>query len=390
MDFKDLAAIQLDILHNLEHNAPLIGLRNPMIGRGADDFAWDYPEDYFWTDSFYTGELWLSYMLTGRQEYANLARMRYPHFAEIMDKPLWQSHDLGFLFSLSAVADYKLTGNKEARALALRAAEALRSRYNWNGRYLVAWTAGYEGPDHARKIQGKIIIDCMQNLPLLMWAYKETGIETFKEVAVNQAYTSLKYLVREDYSTYHTFDFDTSTNEPLRGCTVQGWADESCWSRGQSWAVHGFAQMYLLTGIEDFLNASMHLSDYVMEHITPDCVPVFDYLIPEDVHPYKDSSAGAVTASGMLMLAEALRKAGRAAESLKYHDFGLKMIKGLRESCDVSAVEGSQGLLAHGASYVRLALEKGDMRLADAMLPYGDYYYFEAVMRALGHNKFFW
>lgn len=385
-----LLDLEHDLLENLKRNVTIIGNRNPMIGHGAQDYTWDYPEDYFWTDSFYTGELWLAYMLTGKSAYKNLARMRYAHFEEILNKPLWQSHDLGFLFSLSAVADFKLTGSKKARTLALRAAEALRSRFNWNGKYLVAWTAGYEGEEHARKIQGKIIIDCMQNLPLLMWAYKETGVETFKEVAIAQAFTSLKYLVRDDWSTYHTFDFDTSTNKPLKGCTVQGYADESCWSRGQSWAVHGFAQMYLLTGIKEFKDAAMHLADYVLDHLSADKVPTFDYLIPKDVHPYKDSSAGAVTSAGLFILAHALKRDGDKVLSEKYYSFGLEMLQGLRESCDISTLSNSQGFLAHGASYVTLALQTGDMRLADAMLPYGDYYYFEAVLRALGHHNLFW
>ena len=382
--------IQNNILKNIENAMPRVGIRNPMIGKGADDFRYDYPDDYFWTDSFFTGELWLAYMLTGKDKFKNQARMRYEHFENIINNPLWHSHDLGFIFSLSAVADFKLTGSKKAYKLAIKAAETLRSRYNSHGRYIVAWNPGYCSEEQACQIQGKIIIDCMQNLPLLMWAYRQTGIESFKEAAVNQAQTSQKYLVRADYSTYHSFDFDTSTNKPIRGCTVQGYADESCWSRGQSWAVHGFAQMYALTGNKDFLETSAKLSDYVIEHITEDLIPNFDYLIPDDVHPYKDSSAGAVTASGMLLLAFELNKLGEKDRALKYHDFGMKMLLALHDKCDVSTKEGSEGLLSHGASYVALGLKSGDHRLCDAMLPYGDYYYFEAILRAQGHHNLFW
>ena len=58
--------IQNNILKNIENAMPRVGIRNPMIGKGADDFRYDYPDDYFWTDSFFTGELWLAYMLTGK------------------------------------------------------------------------------------------------------------------------------------------------------------------------------------------------------------------------------------------------------------------------------------------------------------------------------------
>ena len=45
--------------------------------------------------------------------------------------------------------------------------------------------------------------------------------------------------------------------------------------------------------------------------------------------------------------------------------------------------ETAQGLLKEGAAFVELGR-------ADNMLPYGDYYYMEALMRAVGHSDFFW
>lgn len=68
MKSQELIELQHDLLQNLARNLPLIGMRCPMIGKAPDDFTWDYPEadGYFWTDSFFTGELWLAYMLTLR------------------------------------------------------------------------------------------------------------------------------------------------------------------------------------------------------------------------------------------------------------------------------------------------------------------------------------
>ena len=392
MKSHELFELQHDLIANLERNLPRIGLRCPMIGRAPDDYTWDYPEadGYFWTDSFYTGELWLAYMLTGEGKFRNCARMRDGHLQAILDNPLWLNHDLGFEFSLAAVADYKLTGNQAAKALALRAADALRARFNWNGHYLVAWTAGTQGQEHAEKVQGKIIIDCMQNLPLLIWAYQETGVSSYLEVAKFQAETSRQYLIREDFSTYHTFDFDTTTNQPIAGRTWQGYADESCWSRGQSWAIHGFAQLYLLLGDESYLETSAKLADYVKSVITPDLVPVWDYRLPSSEVQYKDSSAGAVTAAGLLALAEGLKRAGQTKRAADYREFGLALLKALREHCDIATKPEAQGFLAHGASHVTLAQDKNWPNYADAMLPYGDYYYFEAVLRALGMQRLFW
>ncbi|MGF1749924.1 MULTISPECIES: glycoside hydrolase family 88 protein [Vibrio] len=380
----------INILSSIERNAPRIGLRNPMVGAGPNDYQWRYPKDIFWTDSFWTGQLWLAYMVSGESKYKNMARMRYEHLDRILATPIQMNHDLGFQFSLSAVADYKLTGNKEARALALRAAEALRNRFNWNGNYLVAWTAGSEGKEHAEQIQGKIIIDCMENLPLLMWAYSETNIESFKTVAIAQAETTIKHIIRDDWSTYHTFDFDTTTNEPIRGCNYQGYADESCWARGQAWAIHGFAQLALMSGEKRFADVSAGLLKFVMQHISDDLVPIWDYRLPSHEVPYKDSSAGAVTASGALLLAQVMDTFGEPEASSQYREFGIQMLDALRNHCDITAEPQAQGLLNQAASFVHVAHDLDLDYLANSMLPYGDYYYYEAVLRSMGHSKFFW
>ncbi len=48
-------------------------------------------------------------------------------------------HDLGFLYSPSTVADYKLTGSKEALEASLLAADKLMERYQEKGGFIQAW-----------------------------------------------------------------------------------------------------------------------------------------------------------------------------------------------------------------------------------------------------------
>ncbi|MEJ2459603.1 MAG: hypothetical protein P8Y58_16260 [Novosphingobium sp.] len=387
----ELEGIRDDILASIARNARRIGLRNPMIGMGGSDHRWLYPENgYFWTDSFWTGELWLAHMLTGEQSFKNMARMRNGHLRKILDTPLWVSHDLGFLFSLSAVADFKLTGDKQARALALRAAEALRARFNWAGDYLVAWTASKYDLEHAAKVQGKIIIDSMQNLSLLLWAHKQTCVESFRDAAIGQARTIMTYIVRDDFSSYHTFDFDTSTAQPLGGKTGQGYADESCWSRGQAWAIHGFAQLAETVGDVEYLEVCAKMADYALDSMKDDYVPAWDYRLPPDEEPVKDSSAGSITSAGLFILADVLYRIGDHSRAEHYRAAALKMLFALRQHHDLTGVPAAEGLLSNGAVHVLGARQRNKPSLADAMLPYGDYYYFEAVLRALGCREFFW
>ena len=93
-----------------------------------------------------------------------------------------------------------------------------------------------------------MIADTMQNLALLHWAYRETGITDYREVAEIHAQTTANYLVRSDATSFHTFVFDPGTGEPRRGEPHQGYADDSCWARGQAWLLHGFAQCHAATG----------------------------------------------------------------------------------------------------------------------------------------------
>ena len=382
--------IRDDILSSLSRNNRIIGARNPMVG-GYRDGVWRYPDNgYFWTDSFYTGELWLAYMVTGQSEFRNFARMRITHLERLLQTPLWLSHDLGFLYSLSAVADFKLTRSAEARRLALQAADALRARFNWAGNYLLAWTADGQSSEHAALVQGKMIIDSVQNLPLLLWAHEETGIQSYRDVALRHADSLAQHIVRPDFSTYHTFDFDPASGKPVTGRTWQGRADESCWSRGQAWAIHGYAQMAEITGDLRFHDLAMKLADFALAQMGADPVPVWDYRLPEGAEPYKDSSAGSITCAGLFTIADICQRTSDADKADHYRDAALRMLGGLRDHHDLTGDPSAQGLLSGGASDVPRAERSDAPYLTDAMLPYGDYYYFEAVLRALGHREFFW
>ena len=99
----------------------------------------------------------------------------------------------------------------------------------------------------------RFIVDCMLNIPLLFWASEVTGNRKYYDAAYNHMKTSIANIIRPDASSYHTFFFDMATNEPLRGETHQGFADDSSWARGQSWAVYGLALCYHYTHEEAIL-----------------------------------------------------------------------------------------------------------------------------------------
>ncbi|WP_070971037.1 glycoside hydrolase family 88 protein [Vibrio sonorensis] len=364
------------VVSAIKKNIAKIGERNPKIG--TENNQWQYCGQFDWVSSFWTGELWLCYQMTAEQTFKNSAKLRKSYFSDMLLDPFWLDHDLGFQYSLSCVADYKLTGDEESKMMGIRAADHLIHRFRKIGGYIVAWNDTHPlGPEIT---QGKSIIDSLQNTALLFWASEVTGSKVYADAAKRHSETLAKHIVRDDYSTYHSFNFHPVTQEPIKGETFQGYADDSCWARGQSWAVHGFAQTYLYTGEEKFLTLAKKLARYAVEQITDDGVPVWDYSLPADEIQYKDSSAGAITAAGLLLIAQCIED---EKEAKQYRDWGLFLLQGLMDTCDLTNDESALGLLAHGASFVKVGL-------CDNMLPYGDYYYLEALMRANGYQKFFW
>lgn len=364
-------------VQKLRDTMPVIGLRNPKIG--LPGHRWSYCAPFDWVVSFHAGQLWLALQLTGDPVFLNAARARRPVFRWILQNRQAQDHDLGFQFSLSCVAEWLMTSDPEPRAMALEAASLLLGRYRAEGRYLQAWNAiaphGGFDPHHA---SGRIIADTLQNLALLYWAAGETGRADFREAADGHAETALAHLVRADDTSFHTFLFDPTTGAPIRGETHQGFADASCWSRGQAWLIHGYAQTARTTGNPGFLDAAKRLAVRAEGLMGADTVPAWDYMAPGGKTAPRDSSAGAVMAAGAYLIAEQ-----SPTDATRWRDFGDRLIGGLLDTCDLTGDPDALGLLAHGAAHV-------DSGFSDTMLPYGDYYFMEALMRSLGHNQFFW
>lgn len=360
---------------------PQFGLRNPRLSEpGATRYKFCRPRE--WVAGFWPGQLWLGYLLTGRQELCNSARMRRPYFERFLATPAWHNHDLGFLFSLSAVAEWKLTANPEARALALRAAEALAARWRQPMPCLTCWNPlPRDDADFAHRKAGTVILDSVDNMGLLFWAAAETGNRDFAAIAEMHLDACQTHLVRDDHSTFHCFEFDPSTGAPKGGFTHQGLADDSCWSRGQAWGIHGFTMAYQATSKDSYRQTALGLADYVARHLPSDGVPQWDYDLPADGSAPRDSSAGAISAAGLYALAEAYADTPATAQWLV--ELADRMLVGLLRRCDLTKDPQAQGLLGEATAF-------HDAGLSDVMVPYGDYFVLEALMRALGHSDFFW
>ncbi|MCR5756057.1 MAG: glycoside hydrolase family 88 protein [Acetatifactor sp.] len=353
-------------LQIVEQNLEQFVDRYPHVSEGN---IYSGEENNLWTDSFYPGMCYLAYDVTGDSKYIKHEKDYLASFAHRLHNRIGISHDLGFLYTLSCVADYKLTGSKEAYELAMEAAQVLSERYNEKGKYIQAWgEMGIGYPDV------KIIIDTMMNLPLLYW----TGQEKYFEIARNHARTAAQNLIRKDYSSYHVYLMDPTTGRAVEGKTHQGYQDESTWARGQAWAVYGFAISYRYTQDKEFLEVSQKTAQVFLEHLPKDYVCYWDFTFTDENPDIRDTSAAAIFVCGLLELCQFVDEE-QAKEYRKWIDM---IMTSLSQKYTTKGMKGTNGILAEGMYHRNSG--------ADECVIWGDYFYMEALVRMKKEWKSFW
>lgn len=331
-----------------------------------DDMSSD---PYWWTNSFWCGILWLVYKETKQKKYMEYAQK----IEEKLDAALYGydglHHDVGFMWLLSSVLNYKITRNENSRRRAMLAASVLSSRANIAGGYIRAWNNW--GTDN----KGWAIIDCMMNIQLLFWASEEIGDPRFRHIAMMHANKTRDYFVREDGSVNHIVVFDENSGEKLDNLRGQGYEVGSSWSRGQAWAVSGFAQSYHWTKEQSYLNTAKKIAHYIIANLAKnDYLPLCDYRQPE-TSDLLDSSAGAVTACGLIDIAKAVPEAEKALYI--YH--AVKLLKALEDKCAIWD-DSSEAILTNGTTQYHL-IPGGKYEVKNGALIYGDYYFVEALSK---------
>ena len=324
-----------------------------------EDWDLNIFKDGYWCNGFWIGMFWLAYKHTKNDKFKEkayeLCKLIEPR------KNSNRTHDLGFLFYPSFCVGYDITNDNYLKSVALTAADSLLSRFNDN---IGAITVSGDP-----KKRGLTAIDTMMNLPLLWWTYEKTDDKNYYDVACKHAVTTMQHYVREDGSTYHIVVFDPVSGKVRKKVTWQGYNDESCWSRGHAWAIYGFA----IAGKyrkDDFVRIAEKLADYYIAKCPSDYVPYWDFNDLEAPNTVKDSSAAAITASGLLNLSYVEPDKTKAE---KYREVAYKILEAL--SKNYLADNSSQGILLHGC------FDKPKNIAIDSSLIWGDYYYFEALTK---------
>ena len=330
-----------------------------------------------WTDGFWTGLLWLCYEYTGDDAFKNLALKNVDSFLNRVEKRIeLDHHDLGFLYSLSCVAGYKLTGSAEGRRAGLLAADKLMERFQEKGGFIQAW-----GELGARD-NYRLIIDCLLNIPLLHWAFLETGKPVYRNAAMRHYEAACNNVIRDDASAYHTFYFDPETGEPLKGVTRQGYSDDSAWARGQAWGIYGIPLNYRYVKDVSAFNLFKGMTNYFLNRLPEDEVCYWDLIFTDGSNQSRDSSAAAIGVCGIHEMLKYLPEV--ESDKNTYRHAMHCILRSLIERYTAPEIKPGNPVLLHGVYswHSGKGVDEGNI--------WGDYYYMEALMRFYKDWNLYW
>lgn len=318
-----------------------------------------------WTGGFLAGQMWQFHHRTGDARW----RERAEHYSRLLEprKDDRHVHDLGFIFLNTYLPWFRLTRDKRLNEVLVQAGRTLAMRFRSRGKYLCSFV----GPE-------SLFIDIMMNVPLIFYAANEALDQQLARVAQLHCRTTRDTIVRPDGSTAHEGTFDAD-GRFLRQSTHQGLRDDSCWARGLAWSLYGYTQCYALSQMPEFLDVAERNAAYWLSHLPADRVPYWDFNAdltqPPPFGAQKESSAGAIAASGLLELAKHTRDAARAET---YRDTALAMLDALVDPAYLaSETQGWEGILKHGVYHTRKNLG------VDESVMWGDFFFVEALTKAV-------
>ena len=336
----------------------------------------------WWTNGFWGGLNYLLYNRTKKEDYLLTAK----ESEKLLDRAFTNyeklHHDVGFMWHILSGASYRLTGNKDSLSRELYTASMLSSRFVLGGNFIRAWNGKHFGDCST---DNWTIIDTMMNLPLLYAASDILGDDRFKRIAMAHADNTLRTHLRPDGSVAHIVEHDRESGDAVATHRGQGYAVGSSWSRGQAWAIYGFALSYIHTGEQRYLDAAKRVANYFIAEVSDTWLPRLDFRQPE-APLYYDSTAGAIAACGMLEIAKHLPE----EEGGAYASAAVSILRAMSERF-LNLDPATDDMLNYGSvRYPNPIQDKGPEGIVHISIIYGDFFFVEALLKLLGDDFLIW
>lgn len=324
-----------------------------------------------WRSGFFPGSLWYLYELTGKEYWAQEAEK----FTESIEKAknITYHHDIGFIINCSFGNGLRLKNIDAYKDVIVTAAKSLSTRFRPAGGVLQSWNVTGKSWQAKRGWECPVIIDNMMNLELMFKATQLSGDSTYYRIAVSHADRTLKEQFRPDGSCYHVVDYGLIDGKVHHRQTAQGYSDESCWSRGQAWAIYGYTMCYRFTHFKRYLDQAIKTFHMMKNKTTmpDDLIPYWDMDAPKIPNEPRDVSSAAVIASALYELSTI-----DIANANEYKNYADRIMNSLATDKYCAKLgENGNFLLMHSVGSIPHGAE------VDKPLNYADYYYLEALTR---------
>ena len=318
-----------------------------------------------WTSGFLPGWIWYMYQQT--LDPSLLSRAQSQTASLLGETTDASGHDIGFRILLSYGNGYGITRDPSYMSAVQTAAQTMSTLYvsfpDGSGSFNSwPWYSSYTNT----------IIDNMMNIELPFYAAKNGGNSAWYNMAVNHALKTMQNLVRSDGSTYQGVEYN-SDGSVHTFFTNDGYSVSSTWSRGQAWGIYGFTMAYRYTGNAQFLTTAQALANYFIANLPPDYVPYWDFHFSTSNPSYRDTSAAAIAAAGLLELNGYVG----SSNNNQYFNAAMQIQNSLSSSYYQGNPLNTDGILLHGTDSLP------NSEAIDTSLVWGDYYFIQGCYRAM-------
>lgn len=354
---------------------------------------WDHQEVDNWCSGFLPGIFWFMHELTGEATWATHAHDWGLAVGEVAGGP---DNDTGFQINgavgLGLLYATDVSNNAEYEELVLEGAASLfDQRYNptiggfrsWEQRLTDPFTISNEiGAENRERFE--INIDMLMNMELVLMAadiLEQRGGQTDRVSAYRDAVNShfdisFRDLTRGggdfNQGTIHVAQY-SDTGALINQRTEQGAADDSTWSRGQSWAIYGHAMLYRYLGNPVMLQRAEGFASYQLAKTVDNPIPFTDYdrTAADDT---RDSSAAAIACSAFMEMHE---QTGEADDGV-YISEARRILTALTSDEYLNGSDGQESLLWSCTERYGPNTPDG---FPEVGCSFGDYYFLECMLR---------
>jgi unsaturated chondroitin disaccharide hydrolase len=318
-----------------------------------------------WISGFFPGAMWYVYEQTGDTNFLNWAREWTAGIAS--QEHVTNTDDIGFMINDSFGNGLRITGDTNYRAVVITAAQSFTNRYNPIVRSLA-------DDELLAPTNFQVILDTMMNCEILYHATDLNGNTNISFKAFNHQLRAMTNQIRSDNSTFQLVLYSTVNGDLTYQGTRAGYSSNSTWSRGHAWAIYAFTMGYRETGYPPFLDAAQRVAQYYIDNAPSDYVPYWDFDDPAIPNSPRDSSAAAITLSGLVQLSRLTTNLTNAA---LYWSEAHDIFESLASTNYLAEGTSNSSILLHGVGNTPV-LPDPEVNVG---LIYGDYYFVEAMRR---------